>query len=101
MRSLSVGEKNEPFFIRAWKPLPSRHVLKALRRSPEGKTKKDNICYKLGPLQMVSDPYTGRCASEEAKPQRGWTQDSVPTKTLGSKGVDWGRGLTSIGEGNK
>ena len=27
----SVGEENKAFFIRVWKPLPSRHVLKTLR----------------------------------------------------------------------
>ena len=30
----------EAFFIRVWKPLPSRHVLKTLKGSPEGKTQK-------------------------------------------------------------
>ena len=35
----SVGEENETFFIRVWKPLPSRRVLKTLRGSP----KEDNI----------------------------------------------------------
>ena len=36
----------------------------------------------------------------EAEPRRGWTQGSVPARTLGPKGVDW-EGLTSIGEGNE
>ena len=31
----SVGEGNEAFFIRIWKYLPSRHVLKTLRGSPK------------------------------------------------------------------
>ena len=53
----------------------------------------------LGLLQMVSQPDTGRCVNEEAEPQKGWTQDSVPAKTLGPEG---GLGVpTSIGEGNE
>ena len=34
----------------------------------------------LGPLQMVSKPDTGRCASEEAEPRRG-----VDTRRCASK----------------
>ena len=34
----SVREENKAFFIRVWKPLSSRHVLKTLRGSPKGKT---------------------------------------------------------------
>ena len=30
---MSIGEDNETFFIRVWKPFPSRHVLKTLRGS--------------------------------------------------------------------
>ena len=32
---MSVGEENETFCIRVWKPLPSRRILKTLRGSPE------------------------------------------------------------------
>ena len=35
---LGIGEENETFFIRVWKPLPSRCVLKILRASPKGRT---------------------------------------------------------------
>ena len=36
---------------------------------------------------MVSEPDTGRWASEEAEPRRGWTQSGVPTRTQGLKGM--------------
>ena len=39
----SVGEENETPFIRVWKPLPIRHVLKTLRESSKGKPKEHNI----------------------------------------------------------
>ena len=42
------------------------------------------------PLQMVSETGTGQCASEEAKPRRGWSRGGVPARTLGLKGVDLG-----------
>ena len=41
---ISVGEENETPFIRVWKPLPSRCVLKTLRESSKGKPIEDNIC---------------------------------------------------------
>ena len=34
--SWGVGEVNETFFIRVWKPLPSRCVLKTLREAQRG-----------------------------------------------------------------
>ena len=37
---------------------------------------------------MVSEPNIERCASKEVEPQRGWTQDSMPTRTLGIEG-EW------------
>ena len=36
----SIGEENENFFIRVWKSLPSRHVLKTLKESPKGKAQR-------------------------------------------------------------
>ena len=43
----SVGEQNKTFFIRVWKSLSSRHVLKTLRRSPKGKALAVGLgCYK-------------------------------------------------------
>ena len=58
-------EDNETPFIRVWKPLPNRRILKTLRGSPK-RTMLANGG--LGPLQMVSEPDIGRCASEEAVP---------------------------------
>ena len=78
----------------------------------------------LEPLQIVLEPDTGWCASEEAKPRRGWTWGCVPARTLGPKWgwiggshIDWrrkqvlartlgpeGGGLwdpTSVGEDNE
>ena len=41
--SYPIGEENKTFFIRVWKPLLSRRVLKTLKKSPKGKIKEDNI----------------------------------------------------------
>ena len=50
----SVGERNEIFFIRIWKPLSSICILKSLRRSPKGKAQREHYllaaslsCYKF------------------------------------------------------
>ena len=51
-------------------------------------------------LQMVSESDTRQCVGEEAKPQRGWTQGSVPARTLGPEG-GWIEGFHIIGEGNE
>ena len=37
-------------------------------------------------LQMVSEPNTRRCASEEAEPRMRWTRGGVPARTLGPEG---------------
>ena len=49
-----VGEENETLFIRVWKPLPSRCVLKTLRESLKGKAQRGQYllavglgCYKI------------------------------------------------------
>ena len=34
---------------------------------------------------MVTELGIGRCASEEAEPEGGWIQGSVPARTLGSE----------------
>ena len=45
----------------------------------------------LGLLQMVSEPDTGRCASEEAKPRRGVDVRRCASKDVGrQRGVNWG-----------
>ena len=54
-----VGEENETFFIRVWKPLTNRHVLKTLRRSLQGKKMTLSTSGGLEILQMVSKPDTG------------------------------------------
>ena len=36
----SVGEENEASFVRVWKPLLNRHILKTLRQNPKGKLQK-------------------------------------------------------------
>ena len=45
----SIGEENETSFIRVWKTLPSRHVLKTLRGSSKGKAQKGHGlgCFKI------------------------------------------------------
>ena len=62
-----VGEWNKSFFIRVWKPLPSRHVLKLW-----GENLKRTISTRgrLGRLQIVWESDTGRCANEDAEPRR-------------------------------
>ena len=65
-----VREENEPFSIRVWKPLPSRHVFegKPGRESPK---RIISTSGGLEPLQMVSEPGTEGCASEDVGPPRG------------------------------
>ena len=85
--STSVREETETFLIRVWKPLPSRHILKTLRGSlKKSPNRTISASSGLGLLQMVSKANTGRCASREAKPQKGWTRGGVPTRTLGPEG---------------
>ena len=38
-----IKEGNEVLLVRAWKPLPSRHVLRTLRESPKEKNPKRTI----------------------------------------------------------
>ena len=66
----SVGEENEAFFIRVWKPLPSRRNLKTFEEKPETENAKRTIFVSGGlrRLQMVSELDTGRCASEDVVP---------------------------------
>ena len=60
VRSHIGWEENETPFIRMWKPLPSRRVLKTLRRSPKGKTQRRQHLlavglsrYALGPRKIM------------------------------------------------
>ena len=65
------------------KSLLSRRVLKTVRE-----TQKRTISTSGGleRLEMVSEPNTRRCASEEAELRRGWTRGGVPARMLASKG---------------
>ena len=57
----SVGEENETFFIRVWKPLTG---------SLRGKVQRGQYLLAVGLelLQMVTELDTERCVSEEAEP---------------------------------
>ena len=46
--STSVGEENETPFIRVWKPLPNRCVLKTLRVSLKGKAQRGQYLLAVG-----------------------------------------------------
>ena len=37
---------------------------------------------------MVSESNIERCASKKVEPRRGWTRDSMPTRTMGTGG-EW------------
>ena len=64
---------NEIFFTKVWKPL-SNMCFKNLEGKPERESPKKIISASGGLvlLQMVSEPDTGRCASEDARPPKGW-----------------------------
>ena len=49
-------------------------------------------------LQMVSEPDTGLCASEEVIPRRGIDMKRCVSKDVGPQMGRFGRGPTSIGE---
>ena len=78
----SIGEGNEC--------QRGRWVLKGVK--PERESPKRTISANggLGPLQMVSEPDTKRCAREEVETQRGWTRISVPARMLGLE-EEWTR----------
>ena len=66
-----VGEENETFFIRVWKPLPSICVLKLERKSERERPKRTIFdCSGFRLLQMILEPDTRRCANEEPEPRR-------------------------------
>ena len=90
VRSHIGWEENKTLFIRVWKPLPSRQCFKNLEAKPERKSPKRTVSTssELGPLQMVSEPDTRRCASEKAEPQRG-----VDTRWCASKDARPRRGV--------
>ena len=63
---MTVGEENEAFFIRVWKPPSSRHVLKTLR---ENSKRTISASGGFERLKMVLETDTGQCASEDADPK--------------------------------
>ena len=78
---------------------PWQTHFKKLERKPERDSPKRTISVRggLGLLQIVSEPDTGRCASEDAGPQRGWTLGDVLARTLSPEGgwivrshIEWG-----------
>ena len=54
---ISIGEVNEAFFIRVWKALLSKHVLKTLRGSPIGKTQRRQYLLAVGLDGRLHIPY--------------------------------------------
>ena len=73
-----------------WKPFLSRHVLKTLSGSLKGKSLKRTISASggFGLLQIVSEPNTGRCASEEAEPKGGGHEVVCQLGRWSQRGVD-------------
>ena len=58
--STLVGEENETLFIRVWKPVPRRRILKTLRGNPKGKSSKRTISAsgRLGLLQFKKKTFS-------------------------------------------
>ena len=83
-----IGEENETFFIRVWKHLSSRCVLKSFEGKLERESLKRTISATGGLelLQMVSDPGTGDVSVKRLSLEGGWTRDGVPARTLGPEG---------------
>ena len=71
-----------------WKPFPRRHVFKTLRESPK---RTISASGELRLLQMVLEPNTGQCTSEEVESRRGVDTRQCASKDAGSrKGWIWG-----------
>ena len=92
--------RNKTFFIRVWKPLSSRHVLKTLSGSPKGNTQRAQylLTVGLGRYKWYQSKTQGDVSTRRPSPERGWTRDGVPTRTLGPKEgwiggshIDWKR----------
>ena len=78
---------DEAFFIRVWKPLLSRRVLKTLKGSPKGKGQEGQYllavglsCYKWYQSQTRGDVLARRL-----NPEGVWTRGGVPAH------IDWRR----------
>ena len=66
-----VGEGNEAFLMRVWKPLPSRRVLKPLAMH-NGLKRTIFACSGLELLEMVLELEIGWCVNEDVGPSNGW-----------------------------
>ena len=95
---ISVGENKTPF-IRAWKPLPSRRVLKTLRESWKGKAQRGQylIVADLGCYKWYQSQTQGNVPTRRMSFEGGWTRGGVPSRTLDPE-RGWIGGLTSIEE---
>ena len=95
-----VGEENEAFFIRVWKPLASRRVLKTLRGSPKGKTERGQylLAVGLGRYKWYQSQVSGDVPARRLNLEGGWTQGGVPARMLGSEEGWIVGGPTLIGE---
>ena len=102
VRPHMVGEEDETFFIRVWKPLPNIYVLKTSRGSPREKVQTGQYllavnlgCYKWYQKQTPGNVPTGRLS-----PEGEWTWGGVPARTLSLKtgGLECPK---LIGEGNE
>ena len=89
-----VGELNGALFIRMWKPLPSKYVLKTLKGSSKGKVQGEQHPLVVGlrhykwyqskilgdvparRLSLEGEMDTRRCASKDARSRRGWIGES-------------------------
>ena len=85
---MSIGEGNEAFFIRMWKPLPSRHVLKTLRGSPKGKAERGQylLTVSLGCYKWYQSQTPSGVPARMLSPEGRWIPDGVPAKMLGPEG---------------
>ena len=84
----SVGEENEKFFTRVWKPLPSRGVLKTLGGSPKRKTQRTLAeglgYYKSCPQdEKVFQPYT--YGGRDLWSMKAWGINTVMVRSYGRR----------------
>ena len=98
----SVGEENEAFFIRTWKPFSSRRILKTSRESPNRTISSSGG---LGLLQMISELELSDVPAKRLSPEGGeheavchqgrWTPKrgglGAPTSIGGGNECQWGR----------
>ena len=70
-----VGEENKTFFIRVWKSLSSRRVLKTLSESPGGKTYREQylLVVDLSRYKWYQSQTPGDVSVRRLSPEEGWT----------------------------